>query len=760
MAGFSLLSALTVLAESPSEYGKKAQILRSQKEYEAAYKLCDECIANFSKEADLIAAKLKDFPSDYEVDDYKVMNVVAFCYFTKAETMRDQAESLSAEENLERKQELKDEAVRILWDNIKKFPYAKHYDEHGWYYKIAHISRKLIGEILNEPWEPPHEVYEEKKVMLYDNGSEFPVDYKKYGEFKGLGTKDYAYKINDPIGLAKAVGEGIYPNTTSVKFNPEYIKVKKYLFKIDHWKIIHQRDLSTAFYKWIQAPESPGVRLFNIAQILEQSDHTEHAIKAYYAILVHYPRSYGWTYWHTPWYIGKVAKYRLENIIKNNPHLGLAFEDADIEVINGYDNDIRNDQFIVNPGKLYKLKAKNIPSKINNTIARNKGEIKQVRGEEKIKLIQFQSGDWQLQVEGKPMILKALTYAPSRVGESPHNGTLANWSLQDTNNNGLIDAPYESWVDKNKNNSQDSDEKTAGDLQLMKEMGVNAIRLYHQPVELNKEILRQMHQKYGIYILLGDFLGKYTLGSDAEWESGTDYDNELHKQNMLKSLEKMVNEHKDEPYVLMWLIGNENVYGLGCNADKKPESFFKFANEAALHIKSLDPQKRPVAIVSGDILFLDIFAKNCPDVDVFGLNSYRGNYGFLDVWDEVKRVADKPALITEYGVPAYSQGFTFEEAENYQAEYHKASWLNIMDNSCGFGAGNAIGGVVFEWMDEWWKAYNPSHHDREGLFAGPFQDGYMHEEWLGLCGQGDGSKSPFLRQLRKSYFTYKGLWND
>jgi len=141
-----------------------------------------------------------------------------------------------------------------------------------------------------------------------------------------------------------------------------------------------------------------------------------------------------------------------------------------------------------------------------------------------------------------------------------------------------------------------------------------------------------------------DFLGKYALGSGANWEQGTDYDNSEHKKNMLESITKMVNEFKDEPYVLMWLIGNENVYGLGCNADKKPESFFKFANEAARLIKSLDPKNRPVIIASGDTLYLDLFAKFCPDLDVFGTNSYRGKYGFLDIWDEVKRLSGKPAM--------------------------------------------------------------------------------------------------------------------
>ena len=47
--------------------------------------------------------------------------------------------------------------------------------------------------------------------------------------------------------------------------------------------------------------------------------------------------------------------------------------------------------------------------------------------------------------------------------------------------NGIVDGPYESWVDTNKNNKQDDNEKIVGDFQLMKEMGVNTIRIYHVP---------------------------------------------------------------------------------------------------------------------------------------------------------------------------------------------------------------------------------------------------------------------------------------
>ncbi|MBU2265962.1 MAG: hypothetical protein KJ977_02880, partial [Candidatus Omnitrophica bacterium] len=579
-------------------------------------------------------------------------------------------------------------------------------------------------------------------------------------EFIDEGTKDYKFKVKDSIGLSKAVGEGIHPNTSSVKFDPGFIETKKELSTIDHWQILNSRNSKLAFYKWTMAPEPPGVKQFHLAEILERSGLIKQAIKAYYSILVHFPKSYGWTYWHTPWYVAKVALYRIKYLLKHHPELSLSLEGADIKILNGYDNDIRNDVFIVNPGRIEPLSfwKKTLLSSVCSERKRDLGKIVDTRGGS-VKLVKYASGDWQMFLNDSPFMIKSITYGPTRVGESPDDGTMQNWGTQDLNNNQLIDAPFEAWVDKNQNNLKDDDEKTVGDFALLKGMGANSIRLYHQPSELNKKILRQMHGKYGIYILLGDFLGKYTLGSGADWDPGTDYDNPDQKQKMLASVEKMVREHQDEPYVLIWLLGNENVYGLGCNADKKPESFFKFANEAALLIKSLDSKKRPVAIVSGDILYLDIFAKNCPDIDIFGTNAYRGKYGFLDIWDEVRRVSGKAAMITEYGTSSFSKGYSLKESELYQATYHKACWNDIICNSAGFGAGNAVGGIAFEWLDEWWKAYKPNYHDRKGLFSGPFLDGYMHEEWLGLCGQGDGSQSPYLRHLKEAYFTYKELWN-
>ena len=176
-------------------------------------------------------------------------------------------------------------------------------------------------------------------------------------------------------------------------------------------------------------------------------------------------------------------------------------------------------------------------------------------------------------------------------------------------------------------------------------------------------------------------------------------------------------------------------------------------------IKSID-RDHPVAICNGDLLFLDIFTKFAPDIDIFGTNAYRGEYGFgKSFWEKVKYVCDKPLMITEYGCPSYIKNESKEVNETKQAEYLKANWEDIAYNSASRrGAGNSIGGILFEWLDEWWKAYEPALHDAERNWAGPFPDGWNYEEWLGVAGQGNGEHSPFMRQLKRSYFTYQEIW--
>ncbi|MEK7849291.1 MAG: glycoside hydrolase family 2 TIM barrel-domain containing protein [Candidatus Omnitrophota bacterium] len=734
---------------SLSDLVSLARKAKDKDEFDKVYSLVRQAMERFGEGARAQQKALKDFPPSEQINNYAALNNTAECQFIKAEALKKQGK--------------KADAIAAFKVIVSDFSYAQAWDPRGWYYKLATTSQEAVDRMEGRDVEAQKcGAIRDTKVVLNDPGKEEIINYDNYGDFEGIGTKDYKYVVKFQEGLSEAVGEGIYPNTSGVRWNPAFQAVKKERrLEGSHWAFVHSPDLEAAFFKWALAPEPPGIKLFYTALILERAGLFKHAIKAYYAIVVHYPQTVGWTYWHTPWYVGPASIARIKYLCKKYPQVNMKLVGSKIEVRQGFDSDISNDIFIVDPGRLIKNHIpETFSDKFKKYVEKRKVQSKVIRklGEGKVRFVQYANNHWQLLVDNRPYTIRGITYAVAKIGQSPDEGTLKGWMDYDYNNNGKSDGPYDAFVDTNKNNKQDSDEPGVGDYQLMKRMGVNTIRLYHQPYSVKKELLRDLFARFGIRVIMGDFLGKYALGSGADWDPGTDYENPQHRARMLESVKQMVLEHKDEPYLLMWLLGNENVYGVACNADKKPEAYFKFVNEAARLIKSLD-RDHPVAVASGDLVFFDKFARYAPDVDMYGANVYRGDSGFGSYWEVVRGLTDKPAFITEYGCPAYVYCKSLDEAEGMQAEYLKSCWDDIAQNSAfGSGAGNAIGGVLFEWLDEWWKGYEPAIHDTKGLWVGPFPDGFMHEEWLGVAGQGDGISSPFLRQLRKSYYAYQKLW--
>jgi beta-glucuronidase len=605
-------------------------------------------------------------------------------------------------------------------------------------------------------------------LELFDRGSEMVVDYSRYGRFEEAGTPRYRYVITDQAGLSEAVGEGIYPNEESLQHDPSYGKaLRDGKLEGNVWDFIYHQDIQLAFFKWAGAEEEPGVRQFFTALQFERAGLLESAVKAYYAILVHFPDAVGWTEFQTPWYVGKVARDRIEAILRLHPELGLRLEGARVEVKNGFDNDTSNDVVSAWPGRLSRVEpaAVNPPSVDVAALP-----VKRELGKGRVKLRQYANGHWQVLVDARPWIIRGMSYQPSQVGESPDEGTLKDWMTADRNQNGKIDGPYDTFVDANRNNRQDPNEPAVGDIHLMRRMGVNTLRLYHHAS--NKALLRELYATHGIMILMGDLVGMYTVGSGAKWEEGTDYLDPVQRKRMTQSVQKMVKEFKGEPYVLMWVLGNENNYGgvhgiIGGrgNAAQHPKEFYEFLNELAERIHREDPQ-RPVAIANGEWLYLDLIARHAPAIDVFGANVYRGWHGFgRSFFEAVQEQLDKPVFITEFGSPAYQSVRPLEEGDLGQGMYHLGNWVDLEDNMAGRGVGNAVGGVVFAWGDEWWKAgqpprFSPTVHDTVPNWSGPFPGGKNYEEWFGITSQGDGTQSPYLRQLRSAYFLYEQMWNS
>ena len=379
---------------------------------------------------------------------------------------------------------------------------------------------------------------------------------------------------------------------------------------------------------------------------------------------------------------------------------------------------------------------------------------------------------WRLFVDGEPYVVRGVAYTPVKVGEDPATATLRDWMLIDDDANGRNDPAYDSFVDANNNDRRDANEPVQGDFRLLRKMGANTIRLYHhasndpsvqagygdanQNLQYNhppnKDLLRDLHQTYGIRVAMGDFAGAQTIGSGAAFVDGTDYTDATQKNRIKASVRQMVLDFKDEDFILFWVLGNENNAAFSIsrtNAAANIVAYMQFIEELAQEIKSLDTN-HPVAICGTDVTHLQEFVDNAPSVDIFGTNAYR-DLGFDTMWTEIAAIWNGPVVILEYG--QLRQNFTGSNMDlARQAQYHQANWLDIERNLAGgAGTGQALGGVAFAWLDDWAQNGNGSVHDIIG-------SGAVNNEWHGVASQGDGSGSLFVRRLRPVYFTYQSLW--
>jgi len=596
---------------------------------------------------------------------------------------------------------------------------------------------------------------------LVDPGTEKVVDYDKYGRFQGAGTYEYQYTPVSIEELAKASGEGVDPNVSHRK-DPAFLAMQKQgLLGGDVWSHINSGNPQADFYAWASAPKiEAGIRQYFTGRALEEGRQYEQALKAYRAAMILYPSTHVWNRTRKwTWLIGPAAWSSIINITRLHPELELRLEGAFIRVQSSIKGDPAKNKVAVTPGKFVKYTLED-REKARRDVTKLK--VVERRGE-KVSCVKYENGQWGMQVDGKPFIIKGMTYTPTKVGRD-YNW---NWMLADENKNGMNDVGYETWVDANRNGEQDSDETAVGDFRLMEELGCNVIRILDNQ-ELNLDLLRNMNKEHGIYVMLMNPVGAYTVNSGASWDQGTDYRDPEQCKRMMEALQKTVEKVKDEPWLLAYILGNENnmsadytgVNATRTNAAVYPEAYAKFLNEAAALVHRLDPN-HPVGVGNLGMGLVDVYAKLAPELDFIGVNAYPAMGGFGSLWLEARTYFDRPVVITEFGCDSYWTGKGPDETT--QANYLRHCWDDIVYNAAGEpGEGNAIGGIVFEWADEWWKDTSGdavNRQSREPTIEAAFPDGFSQEEWLGIIGQGDGRSSPFLREIRVAYTMLKELWS-
>lgn len=239
------------------------------------------------------------------------------------------------------------------------------------------------------------------------------------------------------------------------------------------------------------------------------------------------------------------------------------------------------------------------------------------------------------------------------------------------------------------------------DFNLMKWIGANSFRTSHYPY--SEEIMR-LADREGIVVIdevpaVGLHLNFMATLLDDNVETHDTW-KEIRTENAHKAvIKELIERDKNHPSVVMWSIANE--------PDSDSEGVKEYFEPLVELTKELDPQKRPVTIVT--------YLKSTPDickvgeiVDVLCLNRYYGWYVSggdltyakyllkkeLDGW--LERCPDTPIMFTEYGadtVAGFHDTVPTMFTEEYQVAYYEANH-EVIDK-----CGNFVGEQVWNFAD-------------------------------------------------------------
>lgn len=266
------------------------------------------------------------------------------------------------------------------------------------------------------------------------------------------------------------------------------------------------------------------------------------------------------------------------------------------------------------------------------------------------------------------------------------------------------------------------------DLALMKEAGINTIRVYEPIAE--KSVLDEIYQS-GIKVIIG--FG-YNQGGIHDVLSGTFID--------------YVNTFKNHNAILMWELGNEYNY--------HPEWFegdiniWYKAMDAGAEVIHKNDFAHPVATAHGELPSSEIL-ESCPNIDVWGMNVYRWDNP-EEVFAQWKTLSTKPMYLSEAGGDSFmtitKNGYEKGSNEKAQADANGSILDFVFDNQ------EVCSGVaLFSFTDGWWKAGN-NNEQNPGGFApnstGVPYDGTPNEEYWGIVDL-ERNKKEAYEVIQKKY---------
>ncbi len=273
------------------------------------------------------------------------------------------------------------------------------------------------------------------------------------------------------------------------------------------------------------------------------------------------------------------------------------------------------------------------------------------------------------------------------------------------------------------------------DAALMETANINTVRLYgHLPPNKSGNSVLDKLFDHGIRVIMVVTWG----GLSAD-----DY-------------RKTIEYFKNHPGILAWQVGNEFNYNAFYFFNNDFNTAMDYAKGMLEVAADADPN-HPTILGWGHPTSND-YENNFPKLpfDILAGQVYTGD-SFNDIFKDHKSRSDKPFFISEYGADSYNHN---NNGEDYGAQAYAVTKLTkeIRDNLSANNSNTAttIGGTLFSWNDEWWKAGDWDKQDSEGTVlggAGPYPDNTFDEDYWGIVTINRSKKDAFdaLKEVYDSY---------
>jgi hypothetical protein len=257
------------------------------------------------------------------------------------------------------------------------------------------------------------------------------------------------------------------------------------------------------------------------------------------------------------------------------------------------------------------------------------------------------------------------------------------------------------------------------DLTLMKEAGINTIRVYKPIIE--KAVLDKINS-YGLKVVIS--FG-YNQNGNFDIRSGSYID--------------YIKYYDDHPAILFWELGNEyNFHPEWFDGDIA--NWYKSLDIAALEIKKIS--SKPVSTAHGEMPD-SLAISMVKNIDFWGVNVYRWDKPETLIKEWVTKI-NKPLYFAEVGSDSYmtvaQNGYDEGINERAQSDANTIIVKSIMSNE------NNMGLFLFQFVDGLWKAGWPNRQDIGGWApnsGGVPYDGTANEEFFGIVDIDRNKKQSF-----------------